>query len=262
MLTEFIKFLRQCVTRVSEPADKKLQQENAWKLLEPQLSLTNTLLSRPPASSMQQHAEERNALVLLTSLATPSYVDGLDHDYIVDWARSLMRRGAADINARAADGTTSAQNWCSSNVMNSAKGILMLLDAGADLDATHPRGWTVLYQLCYFSRLEVLRELSEAGWLEMANIDLPGVGGETPIAYLQRKLREKPDDSDATEMLELLSAQKDLWASDVRPAILAQLGVHEPLIPVLAEMMVSYIDGGKMSAAVTEEVAAAAASSS
>ncbi len=58
---------------------------------------------------------------------------------------------------------------------------------------------------------------------------------------------------------DLLSTLKDLWPSDVRPAILAQLGVHEQLIPELAELIVSYIDGGK--AATAEVVAAAAASS-
>jgi hypothetical protein len=103
-----------CVTVVSEPADKKQQHENAWQLLgdDSNLALINGLIRRPAAASMQQHPEERGALALLTSLATPAYNDDSDHDYIVDWARSLLRRGAADINARAADGYTPVQNWC------------------------------------------------------------------------------------------------------------------------------------------------------
>jgi hypothetical protein len=131
----------------------------------------------------------------------------------------------------------------------SAKGILVLLEAGADFDAMHEHSRTALYQLCDNVRLQVLREISEAGWLVMANLDLPGMGGETPIECLQAKLVENSDDADAAEMLELFSAQKDIWTACARPTILAQLGVHEQLIPELAELIVSYIDGGKAAAA-------------
>ncbi len=208
---------------------------------------------------MQQHSEERGSLALLSSLFYPTYADDLKHDYIVNWARSLLQRGA-DINARAEDGFTPVQSWCSRGSIASAKGILMLLNAGADLDATQPDGCTALHQLCVNSRLHVLRELSDAGWLEIANIDLPGRNGETPIVCLQRKLREKPGSGDVKEMIELLTAQKKLWLTDIRPALLAQLGVHEQLIPELAEMIVSYIDGGKTGAGASSEGAAAAAS--
>ncbi len=248
---------------MSEPADKKLQQENAWKTLAAHLSVISTIFSRSAAAHVQQHAEERDALALLASFATPSFHNTItEHNYILNWARSLLQRGAADVNAHATDGYTPVQNWCNHSKLMSAKGILLLLEAGADFDATHPEGWTALYQLCHFSRLQVLRELSEAGWLEMANIDLPGVGGEMPIAYLQRKLREKPDDADVAEMLELLSAQKKLWRNSVRSAVSATLTSHEQLIPELAELVVSYIDGGKEDAAAAPSAAAAAAAAS
>jgi hypothetical protein len=237
---------------VSESADKKLQHENAWKLLNAHLSIITTILSRPPAVSMQQHAEERGALPLLTDSMVPTQCNG--HEWMVDWACSLLKRGA-DVNVRGADGYTPLQNWCDHSELMSAKGILAQLKAGADFDATNQNGWTALYLLCHHRRSQVLRELAAAGWLVMANIDLPGRHGETPSELLQRKLRKKPDDGDVKEMLELLSAQKHLWASDVRPAVLAQLGVHEQLVPEMAELIVSYMDGGKANAA------AAAASS-
>ncbi len=205
---------------------------------------------------MQQHPEERDSLALLSSLFVPTFSNNMNHDYVVDWARSLLQRGA-DVNAREEGGFTPVQSWCSRDDITSAKGILELLNAGADLDATQPDGFTALYLLCSNSRLQALRELSDAGWLEMANIDLPGRNGETPMACLQRKLREKPGDAVAKEMIELLSAQKDHWSLFVRPAILAQLGVHEQLIPELAELIVSFIDGGKPTAAAGSNAAAA-----
>jgi len=260
LLSEFIRFLAiYVVLPDNEPADKKQQREAASNVLGQgnNIAHVNALLRRSSPAPLQQHPENRDALALFTKLMVPTYNYGCNHNFLLDWARALLQRGA-DVNARDSEGYTPVQNWCSSANVMSAKDILMLLETGADFDAAHPHGWTALYSLCYYSRLQVLRELTEPGWLAVAHINLVGVEGKTPIALLQQALRDKPDDGDVMEMLELLSGNMQLWHISVRHALLAQLGIHDQLIPDLVELIVSFIDGGK---ADIQPVAAAAADS-
>ncbi len=55
-----------------------------------------------------------------------------------------------------------------------------------------------------------MRELLTTGWLAKADLDLPGRDGETPMACLQRKLRDKPADINVAQMIELLHAERQL----------------------------------------------------
>ncbi len=262
LLSEFLKFLADCCTiHVAYYPDvgQLIPAYPGWLALQKHLPLVNKLLARKSAAAEPVHAGVRNSLALLTALVIPATSDRLVA--MPEWARLLLACGA-DVHARRANGSTPLQNWLSRSDLDSAGGVILLLQAGADFDASHPQGQTALYRLCNNARLQLMRELTAAGWLEMADLNLPGVGGETPIACLQRKLAAASSDGALAEMCELLSVLKKLWTNRVRPSILAQLGVHEQLIPELAELIASYIDGGKDAAADNSESAAAAAASS
>jgi len=145
--------------------------------------------------------------------------------------------------------------------MKSAKGILMLLEAGADFNAAHKGkdGNTALYLLVDHRRLPVLRELAAAGWLAVADFELPGhidddQPDETVFDLIKRKWHvedeekdetfwKAPLNADAQEMLSLLTGYQELWNQQTRKVIVARLEVQ--LIPELAELVVSFIDGGK-----------------
>ena len=204
---------------------------------------------------MAQHEEERCALALLTANAWP---DASMSDAI-DWAAALIQRGA-DVHARYI-GSTPLQHWCDWMATKTAAAVILLLEARADFEASHPHGETALWTLCNNASALMLRELSKAGWLDTVDFDLPGVNGEAPIACLKRKLAALPgsaSDEKSLEMIELLSAMKQRWQQLNRPLVLALLEEHEQLVPDLAELIVSYIDGGKAG----QHAGAAAAASS
>ena len=73
-----------------------------------------------------------------------------------------LRRGAS-VHARCDNGLTQLQSWCSGEDAESADGILMLHEAGADFDAAHPGGLTALWNLRNYTSWQVLRELAAAG---------------------------------------------------------------------------------------------------
>ena len=81
------------------------------------------------------------------------------------------------------------------------------------------------------------------------------------MQLLERRLRKKPSDANATELIELLSSHQQMW-SLVRPAVVTALTVHEQLVPELAELIVSYTGGSKAQSAAAGSSAAASAGSS
>lgn len=131
-------------------------------------------------------------------------------------------------------GDTPLQSWCRDDEIHCA-GIVMLLEAGADLCMPHPQGQTALWHLCSNKRLMLLQKLAAAGWLQNAELS-------APLAHARELLAAMPGAQEQREVVELLSAQQQLWPEIIRPAVIATLTAHDQLVPELAELIVSYLD--------------------
>jgi len=239
LLTDFIQFLCRSVANTTTLAFTTIQYKDIFQQLQAHIGIIRKLLSRAPAKSKLNHSEERNALVLLASFAVPNTDTG---NFLVEVGCALVLRGA-DVHARGSDGFTPMQYWCRNKDATYAKGIHCLLHAGADLDATNKTGWVVLYALCNHASSNILGDLIEAGWLDTANIDIRGVGEATPTQLLQSKLQRTPRNAEVREKLQLLSAVSQNWLSYIRPAMFAELDTHKQLVPDIAAIIVSFIDG-------------------
>jgi hypothetical protein len=234
LLTDLIQFIFLCCV---SGQDGKKKRPVAWMLLAPHLPFINTLLRRSSAERLHNHAEERGSLNLLTRLMVPNMFDGdHPHYFVLDLARSLLERGA-DVHARDTNGYTPIQHWCKYADLTFANGIVFLLEAGADLDAAHPKSRTVLHLLCVNKRRQVLRELSDKGWLGMSRV-------ESSMELLKGMLLKDPADMEAKHLLQVLSSEKTHWRHHGRPAVIALLCIWEQLVPDISELIVSYIDGG------------------
>jgi hypothetical protein len=232
LLTAFLKFLGAIIVH---NWTRRMARIDSFDLNMPYVQV---LLSRPPLPDLLRHPEERGALTLFASLFAAE-IDMFGGNWTFTCIRSLVRRGS-DINARNELGFTPLQSWCLPGDIAST-GILLLLELGADLDAPHPSRHTALYQLCIYLRVQMLRDLANAGWLVSANLDMIGYNNDTITQMLERMLHRRPSDTRATEMVDILSTQRRIWR-EARPTVLAELTAHESLIPDLAELIVSFID--------------------
>lgn len=237
VLSELIRFLAACLT---------VSIDQSWQVrpvLSSHAGLISSLLAAKPHNETDQvhfqHPEERNALALFASLLRGSESTSLS----VDWARALIQRGA-DVRARSTDGYTPLQSWCLNEKLDSAAGVLLLLDAGAELDESHSEGMPAWWLLSRISRAQVLRELLMAGRLDVVHISLPGPNKQTLRTCLQHKLATAPHDPNVRELVELLALVQQQWHATTRPLLVSMLSVHEQLVPHLAELIVSFIDGG------------------
>ncbi len=264
LLPLYIRFLSKVVKRrvqASSPTaiERSISPEHAQRVT----NLLNCQLSPkwpPPPQAAAVADEVRSALSLLASLCRPNRSG---QTYVIDWARALLRRGA-DINVL----TPSLANggghnwppilhWIGSKTTSSL-GIQFLLQSGADLDAVYG-DFTALHMLASFKRAAVLRELSSTGWLDVINLERATPGYNSPIALLEAVVATDPSDCEAEETLAVLRTQKRLWHRSIRPAILAQLAVHDALKPSACELILSFIDGGTSPAHASAAGAAAAA---
>jgi hypothetical protein len=250
LLTPFVKFLIHCYDRKTVGI---LQQHH---------DVVCALLARPPMSAMRNHPEER---MVLTEFMPRFIYDALVKEkYAFEWMKALIKRGA-DVNAIGfSNQTTPLQHWCY-DCTSSAAGLLLLLEAGADLNAPQVVGNTAVYLLCEHFKLDVLRELAAAGWLEVADLDQPGWEGELPLDYLRQALSKEKNGRNQEKnrsVIELLETQKARWQTHARPTLLRELTAHAQLIPDIAETIVAYIDGRKQNAASAPASSSASASAS
>ena len=236
LLTSFIRFLVQCTLHKQEdqwPLNKQLIQHAA---------VIHALLTRKP-SLLAHHAEEQSVLTLLCSLAYPKGAGSP----IIGWARALIERGAS-LHTRGMNDDTPLQSWCRKSAIQPA-GVRMLLEAGADLSESHPRGETAVWHLCSNKNLVVLQQLAAAGWLESADV-------VAPLVRARELQTSWPGDNQLRHIIELLSSQQQVWPTITQPALVAHLSVPEQLVPELANLIASYLDVGQSNVA---SAAAAAA---
>lgn len=182
-----------------------------------------------------QHPETVGSLVLLSLILA----NGKESASLVEWARTLLKRGA-NIHATNSEGKTALYNWCSADCLLCSDGVIMLLEAGADLLGSRDNhSQTPLWRLCTHKSVEVIRDLVRYGWLDIVPLD----ACITHVRSMIETQEEEHVDQNTKEILELLSSQRHNWQRNTRSAVVATLTCHEQLIPDIAECVVSYIDG-------------------
>lgn len=232
-MTKFIRFLADCQAYVKD--NKHL----ALDILIAHNSLICRLLSKKPSASMAKHKEEQDALSLFTSLIIPN------KEVVGNWACALIKRGAHLETRNVSTGNTPLQTWCEQrNILSSC--IIMLLEEGADLYATpNMAGFNALHLLCRFGYEQILIDLASAGWLETSDLDIPNAAGETLSTFIIRHVNTDALWANRTgkQLQNIIVFEQARWHPYVRPAILAMLQAHPSLIPPLAEIIVSYMNG-------------------
>lgn len=238
MLGEFIQFMKRCAQYYVG------KEQPALDILKEYASSIAMLLARKSsnvtAQQQQQHPTEQCALLLFTRYSRAIE----ENSTTIIIADALLKRGSS-IHARDPDGNMPIHNWCCSSQMQSACGIIRLLEAGADLDDSLCIS-TPLWTLCRYTRVQVLRELIVAGWLDTNNLQVSmGMVDSTPMEYLQSQFDSRKEGVAAAskEMYELLYQQQQRWNSMIRPRLFSLLSTHEQLIPDLAQVVLSYIEG-------------------
>lgn len=236
LLTKFVEFVAKCCCVDS----------NTRSIIKSFSSLLHTLLTRKkPSSMIKPHEEEQKALVLFTSRCNSTYGKSTP----IDIAKALIERGAC-IHARCPKGYASIHYWSKSPRVQSARGIIALLEAGADLSMLNARSRSALWFLCMNARVDVIRDLILKGWLDTVNLDAFDTHVETPMMYLQKQLASNGEVADPTrpnadvvmrEIYELLHNQQQRWKSTGRTCVSALLSAHEQLVPDLAQVIISYM---------------------
>jgi len=222
------------------PDELNLPRKEAWNLFQSAIPHVGKLISSSFDPSLTRNG--CNALHVLTYSTFPN----LAGDWVYNFAEALLYRGC-DVNARDPSGNTPLLEWCSDHVRNmDSCGPLLLLKHGADIDARGSDGYTAAHYLAELGHRAVLLGLADGGWLLTADLTLLSNAGESALQVAQRKLTEQPEDSSRREIVELLREQAALWQSQARP-LLHSLLSHSLLLPDLADIVLSYIDGQKRS---------------
>jgi ankyrin repeat protein len=185
-------------------------------------------------------ANGKDALALLASVAMPLSSD----DWAYHLTDALLDRGA-NVNTRGAGGQTPLMIW-SRGVTgpedpDSVVGPLMLLQRGADIDARSNDGTTCAHAIARSGNAALAEALADAGWLAAADLTLLSHRGETALQMAQRRLKTEGGANRRT-VRNLLIQQPAIWKTQVRPLVHQCLS-HSFLIPDLAHMVLSFVDG-------------------
>jgi hypothetical protein len=196
------------------------------------------LLARPPPADMRGQSAEINAVAIWAASVRPFEFALRIDTVFVPLIDALLKRGA-DMDGRAGrgwrcTGATALQCWAGRCV--NAAGLMALLERGANLEASHQQGSTLMWILSFPPRVPALWDLIAAGWLDTVDVNRPADPSESTLAYLQ-----KLDYSERAQQRDLLLAVRQNWPTHVRPAILRLLEAHQQLIRELAEIIVSYV---------------------
>jgi hypothetical protein len=187
----------------------------------------------------------KDALALLVCKVIPKAVD--HWSYLL--AEALLDRGA-DVNTRFTAGWTPLIHWCAEGSWDAnaeaACGPLLLPSCGADIDARDDEGWTAVHWMAVHGHYLMCKALADAGWIMMADLTLVTPGGETPLQIAQRKLGSDDTSPDRRGICSLLREHARLWKEEVRP-LLHQWLSHSLLLPDVADIVLSYVDGKKKS---------------
>jgi hypothetical protein len=196
------------------------------------------------------------ALQLLLPLLCPASPKGWTYEVV-----EALLKGGADPNERDDSGCPPIVRWASQHPP-SACGLLLLLQYGADRNATDGQRDTLLHKLVRNEDAAVLLELYEEG---MEGVDYfqrndEGVTAAEMAVQRQTHAASHSSSSSARDIAALLTAQLLLWEQRERPLLRRMLS--EWMIPELAEEVLAYLDGETSRQEQSEQAAGGADESS
>jgi len=154
---------------------------------------------------------------------------------------ALLDRGL-DVNARCAGLTPLLRVAKVDSPDMAAVGPLLLLERGADIDAVDENGWTSVHWMAHNGMVALMSELTGNGWLLVADLTLRNSAGATALENAQHELVAHPVKARVSACCDLLRATEQLWQTQARPLLLEALS-HSLLLPDLAHVVLSYVDG-------------------